>query len=282
MNSKKQSYSILIDKPLLEIVEIPNLTSISYKTTGGNITCKDGKTVLIASNKKEELSLKLAFQLALRYAKNWNKRFLLDVLKEGKDKKLTVRSLAINIRKLKSMSEELSKLDDEDILLFLHRASDFTGEYSGRQYSEVTAINALFALEMQVNKAYKKLRSTTTYLPKDPETHKKIQILHSYGRIKSHKHLVLLLALVGIRNKLAHAEWTELKGVQVQPLPVCIERRHKSWKRGTKAMQVLCGPQYSKNPNSYFTSDKRLKHETSRLILKKVIDAIMILHNLSL
>ncbi len=260
---------------LWEIAEIPNLAKISFNKR--TITSNDAKTIQMVDSKDQRL--KLAFQLALRYADNWNRHFLLEISTKHKNKKPPEKK-AVNIRKLKDMWKNVSKLDD-DVLLFLHRASDFTGEYSKHQYSEVTAINALFALEMQVTKAYLKLRSTTTGLPKRPEMHKKIRMLHSYGRIKSHQHLLLLLALVHIRNKLAHTEWTKLKELGVQRLQVCIERRHRVWREDTKSMRVVCGPKYSRNPNAYFTTDKRLKHETARLILQKVIDGIVILHKVS-
>ncbi len=238
MSRKNQNYIVSIDEPRRKMINIPNLGTAIYKSDKGNIVCKKDTIIQVAFNKKHHRLLKLAFQLALRYADNWNRHFQLKALKKNRNKRSVERSKPVSILKLKYMWTKLSELD-EDVLMFLHRASDFTDKYS-----EVTAVNALFGLEIAINIAYRKFQK---YLPPEEEVEnvrEKIDALHGSDIITSHKDIRLLLALVSVRNKLAHVKWTRIKTAGVSPLSSCICLCHERGLGNPTAMGVLRGPNY--------------------------------------
>lgn len=264
----EENYRIGVDKYVKEPVQVPPLPRFYYETDGGKITCEDSNGVKITAKDKEQHDkLKVAFQLACRHVDRWEHHFRL--LSPEEELEETIKQYeALNDQELKDSFNKLVGLH-YTVLLYLHRASDFIN-----RYSEVAVVTALFGLELQVNKIYEKLEEDGKIKGKVPlrcieGLHNKICNLNKNGFIKEKNDLQWLLALVGLRNKLAHVDLGKLKRSDVCD---CEDKRIDS------LMTLL----ELKEEDFYNSSvDKsRLKHGPSKKLINRVIEAIVVLHNI--
>ncbi len=154
------NYRIIIDEHSQKLVRIPVRFSYSIDTNKVKITSEDGENVKIVGEKKHHEQVQLSFQLAYRFLDYWNHYIrLVDYHSERSGVVKSIRN--VDLSKLQDIQARLVVLDP-DVLLFLHRASDFIN-----RYSEVAAIIALFALELQVERTYKQLKKIITLRTKE-------------------------------------------------------------------------------------------------------------------
>lgn len=265
---KENTYQISVDTHHLKRAKAVHLRGLSHAVGGAKIT-SDGKRVkILAKNKKERERLKVALQVTCRSIDRWKHYFRLsnkqELAKKIKEKPITAR----NNNELKRWFGKFYSLNDI-VLLFIHRASDFVNVYS-----ETSIINALFALESQVNITYTKVQKSKPSLPRPDELDTQHKVCKLENKIKRSGYSIWkLLALIRLRNKLAHSEWGEILTAKVQSCP---DKGRRSEKLLIKKLGLT-----RKHFKISAEGQLRLTHKSSRLILTDVIDAIIVLNNIS-
>jgi hypothetical protein len=261
------TYHITVDRRINEKRTAPHLRELCYDVDNGKIVC-DGKKVTITSNDETHLEkLKVAFQLACRYTDRWAHHFRLstdeDLLKETEVNLLDI----INDRKLEEWCRKLAGLD-YTVLLYIHRASDFIN-----LYAEVAVITALFGLELQVNKVYDHLEECGLICSKRESKcveglYDKICNLKLNDFIKDEERLKILLALTGLRNKLAHVKLNKLKTAEVCG---CDNKK-------IDKLQNILG--LKDDDFIDYRGESRLKHLPSERLIDAIIDSITFLRSI--
>jgi len=211
---------------------------------------QDGKVEIFAENEEKLSELNLITEISLRRASKWNKFYLRKIdeidLQTGQKVQpkfyMTTWSYSFTIEKdeFENTVRELRTASLES-LLFLMRSTDLLGKYS-----ELSAISALLALELELSKVVPEIDN------KFQEISAKLAVLE-YLQVLSEEQLKKLGNLNRLRNALAHGDW-----------------------QGEKIRNIL-NDLLKGDPSAWATPFGRMNHEASARVVEETIRSLELL-----